>query len=76
LRKKVLDIWHNEEAVFLRKYEPKLLDVDHKFPQIRWSSNEENLNSLSDIDLKNKFILLNNADNLLKSRHCEKCVAT
>lgn len=75
--KKVKDIYKNREALFLREFPPKELEVDHKFPQIRWSKNEDkNLESMNAEAVKSKFILLTRSNNLLKSRHCEKCVKT
>lgn len=66
-----------EEAMFLRKMPPKELEIDHKFPQIRWKGNEDINNAdMSEGDIKDKFILLSRSSNLLKSRHCEKCYKT
>lgn len=75
--KKVKDIYDDTEAFFLRKFPQRELEVDHKFPQIRWSSNEDkNLESMSENDIRKKFILLTRSNNLLKSRQCENCVKT
>lgn len=75
--KKVKKIYKNEDAVFLRKISPNQLEVDHKFPQVRWNKNEdENKLDMSEKEIKNKFILLMRSNNLLKSRHCEKCYKT
>ena len=74
--KKVKNLYNFEEAVLLRKLSEKELEVDHKFPQIRWENNETNNNNLSDNELKEKFMLLNRSNNLLKSRQCEQCVKT
>jgi hypothetical protein len=74
LARRIKQVYDNEDALFLRKLAPKLLEVDHKFPQIRWQSDEkENLLSMSDKEIKEKFILLTRENNLLKSRQCEKC---
>ncbi len=68
---------HNfEEAVFLRTLSARELEVDHKFPQIRWNKDEETNENTSDEYLISKFILLNRSNNLLKSRNCERCVQT
>lgn len=74
--KKVKELYNNEEAVFLRKLSNNELEVDHKFPQIRWEKDEENFSNYTDSELKNKFMLLTRNNNLLKSRFCEKCVKT
>ena len=75
--KKVKKIYKNEDAVFLRKISPNQLEVDHKFPQVRWNKNEdENKSDMPEKEIKDKFILLMRSNNLLKSRHCEKCYKT
>jgi len=77
LARKVKNIYNNEEAVFLRKISSRELEVDHKFPQIRWCQNEENNKStMNEEEIKQKFILLTRSNNLLKSRYCERCVKT
>ena len=77
LAKKIKTILKFEEALFLRKMMPKELEVDHKFPQVRWNRNEdENKTDMSEKEIKDKFILLTRSNNLLKSRHCEKCYKT
>ena len=76
IAKKVKELLNHEEAVLLRKLSDKELEVDHKFPQIRWGENEEDNSNLSDEQLKKKFILLTRSNNLLKSRYCERCFKT
>jgi len=77
LAKKIKEVLNYEEAVFLRKMPSKELEIDHKFPQIRWKSDEEeNKVNMSEEEIKQKFILLTRSNNLLKSRFCEKCVKT
>jgi type II secretory ATPase GspE/PulE/Tfp pilus assembly ATPase PilB-like protein len=77
LAKKVKEILKYEEALFLRKMMPTLLEVDHKFPQIRWGKNEDaNDVKMSEKEIREKFILLSRSNNLLKSRYCEKCYKT
>ena len=74
IAKKIKLLYDNEEAVLLRKLSDNELEIDHKFPQIRWNSDEINFLKYTDEELKDKFILLNRNNNLLKSRYCEKCV--
>jgi len=77
LVKKVKEVYKNQEALFLREYPPRELEVDHKFPQIRWCEDEkENKINMSEEEIKQKFILLTRSNNLLKSRYCERCVKT
>lgn len=77
LARRVKEIYNNEEAVYLRQMPPKELEVDHKFPQVRWNSDEEeNKPTMSEAEIRAKFILLTRSNNLLKSRYCEKCFKT
>jgi ribosomal protein L44E len=75
LSKKIKEILSYEEAVFLRKMLSNLLEIDHKFPQIRWCKDEkENKVTMNEKEIKKKFMLLTRSNNLLKSRFCERCV--
>lgn len=77
LARKIKMLYKNEEALFVREFPPKELEIDHKFPQVRWETDEEeNKVSMSDKEIKSKFILLTRSNNLLKSRQCEKCEKT
>lgn len=77
LARRVKNFYNNEDALFLREFSPNQLEVDHKFPQARWSGDEqENSPTMLESEIKNKFILLIRSNNLLKSRYCEKCVKT
>ncbi|ELV6764329.1 hypothetical protein SHO10_000323 [Campylobacter jejuni] len=74
LARRIKNCLRNEEAVYLREMSPNELEIDHKFPQIRWKTDEsKNDGSMSEEEIKNKFILLTRNNNLLKSRYCEKC---
>lgn len=73
LRKRVLDLYRNTESVTLREETPNLLEVDHRFPQVRWSQPESFNEDMSDDELKKRFQLLTRANNLWKSRYCERC---
>jgi hypothetical protein len=77
LAKRIKEILRFEEAVFLRKMLPKELEIDHRFPQVRWGKNEEkNDSAMTEKEIKERFILLTRSNNLLKSRYCEKCFKT
>ena len=76
LAEKIKKLLNFEEALWLRKLSARELEVDHKFPQIRWNKSEEENENGSDQYLISKFILLNRNNNLLKSRNCERCVQT
>lgn len=74
---RVLKIYDQREAIFNRKKHPKELTVDHRIPNIRWKKSEAKFEkSISDQEVIEKFQLLTNEDNLLKSRNCEKCFET
>lgn len=77
LARRIKQLFKNEEALFLRKLSSNQLEIDHKFPQIRWGGDEpENSPTMPENEIREKFILLNRSNNLLKSRHCENCVKT
>lgn len=70
--KKVLGYFDVASSV---KRPSKELIIDHKFPSQRWTEGEtENPNDMSDEDIKNKFQLLTNQTNLLKSKICDRCI--
>lgn len=76
LRKRILKHYNNIEAITLREMVPNQLEVDHRFPQVRWSGDESYNPEMSDKDLHNKFQLLTRQNNLWKSRYCENCAKT
>ncbi len=51
---------------------------DHKFPEIRWDveTRTENGDDMSDIEIKNKFQLIDNQRNQQKREVCRKCFQT
>ena len=53
------------------------IEIDHRIPQVRWSESEEELYEDADeSEIEQRYMLLVREHNLLKSRHCERCVAT
>ncbi len=76
LRKRVLQHYNNIEAITLREMIPNELEVDHRFPQVRWSRNEVFDPNMSESQLRAKFQILTRQHNLWKSRYCENCVKT
>lgn len=76
LRQRVLKHYRNIEAVTQRKMQPNELEVDHRFPQVRWSRDEDFDPNMSDEKLHHRFQLLTRQNNLTKSRACERCRAT
>lgn len=76
LRQRVLKYYDNTEAITLRQMLPTQLEVDHRFPQVRWSKDEDYDENLSEEELHKKFQLLTRQNNLWKSRYCEHCFKT
>lgn len=77
LKGRVKTLFKNIEAITQRTYEANQLEVDHRFPQVRWSSPEAmNDPNMSDADITAKFQLLTRQHNLWKSRYCEACLKT
>ena len=52
------------------------LEIDHRVPQVRWTTNEDDNTNLTDDQIREKFMLLTSPNNLLKSRFCEECAKT
>ena len=49
--------------------------IDHKFPSQRWNCVEsKNHSNMSEKEIRNKFQLITNQTNMLKSRFCDECV--
>jgi hypothetical protein len=75
VRDKILKLFDNTDARFGRQT-AEALEVDHRKPRIRETSDELSCASFSDEQLKNTFMLLTRQNNLTKSRACESCVQT
>ncbi|MHC4648267.1 MAG: restriction endonuclease [Planctomycetota bacterium] len=76
LRRRVLKHYRNVEAITLREMVANQLEVDHRFPQVRWSTDESYDPDMSEEELESKFQLLTRQHNLWKSRYCERCAQT
>lgn len=77
LRSRVIALYFNQDSILGYSPTGRSIEVDHRVPQIRWKENEEELlDDCSDEDIRNKYMLLVREHNLLKSRNCERCVAT
>jgi hypothetical protein len=76
LRKRVLKHYNNIEAITLREMVANQLEVDHRFPQVRWSKDEAYNPNMSEDEIHMKFQLLTRQHNLWKSRYCENCAKT
>ncbi|MFH1006959.1 MAG: hypothetical protein V1800_05560 [Candidatus Latescibacterota bacterium] len=76
LRKRTLKHYGCMEAIARRQLPSDQLEVDHRFPQIRWSEDEPYHANMSEQELHKKFQLLTRSNNLWKSRYCERCKKT
>jgi hypothetical protein len=77
LKRRIKAVFKCVEAVSQREYQPVELEVDHRFPQVRWSIPEDiNDPGMSDAEIIAKFQLLSRQNNLWKSRYCERCKQT
>lgn len=77
LAKRAKELYGCVDEYTLRTEPANMLEIDHRVPQVRWTENEDinNIN-MADEEIKEKFMLLTRANNLLKSRCCEECVKT
>ena len=77
LKRRVKAVYRNVEAITQRTYQAAELEVDHRFPQVRWAKPEDlNPINMSDSEIVAKFQLLTRQNNLWKSRKCERCKET
>ncbi|OGX25665.1 MAG: hypothetical protein A3J51_01635 [Omnitrophica WOR_2 bacterium RIFCSPHIGHO2_02_FULL_45_21] len=76
LRRRTLDYYKNNEAITLREMIPNQLEVDHRFPQVRWAKDEIYNPDMPNEEIQKKFQLFTREHNLWKSRYCEHCFRT
>lgn len=81
LQRRILNHYGNIDIIEQRQRADHELVVDHRFPMERWGEAESrNPDDMSDEEINRKFQLLKKDDsgnhNLLKSRACERCIAT
>lgn len=76
LRRRILSLYKNIESITLRELPSNLLEIDHKFPQVRWSKDEQFNVNMSNEEILKRFQLLTRENNLWKSRYCERCKET
>ena len=74
--KRAKELFSCVDEYSMRTEAAKVLEIDHRTPQVRWTSNEGDNTSLTDEQIKEKFMLLTSPNNLLKSRVCEECAKT
>jgi hypothetical protein len=77
LKNKIKKFFDNKDSSSGRTLTAKELIIDHKFASQRWGKPEtDNPDSMSEDAIRNKFQLLTNQGNTLKSRYCDTCVKT
>ena len=77
LRRRVKELYNNTEAITQRTDHSEPLEIDHRFPQVRWSGPEGRHDpNMPDKEIFEKFQLLTRQNNLWKSRYCENCEKT
>lgn len=81
LQTKIYDHYGYIDTIEQRKRQAHELVIDHRFPMGRWGVAEEhNSSSMTGDEIQAKFQLLKKDfagnHNLLKSRACERCIAT
>jgi len=76
IKRRAKELYKNIDEYTLREESANILELDHRMPQIRWTSSEKINKGLTDEQIIEKFMLLTRKNNLLKSRCCEKCKAT
>jgi len=77
LKKRIRKLYSFKDEITESKVTGRTIEVDHRVPQIRWSEKEQdNDPNMSDEEIRKKFMTLSRENNLLKSRHCEKCFKT
>ena len=77
LSDRIKKVYNCIDEYSLRTEPTNKLEIDHRIPQVRWTSDEDkNSTTMTEEQIKNKFMLLTRENNLLKSRICEHCVKT
>ena len=76
MRKKIINVLGKKD-VFLNVIRPEeQFVIDHKYPSQRWKEEESDNVDLSDQEIRDKFQLLTNQSNMIKSRLCDQCCRT
>jgi hypothetical protein len=75
-RKKIIKTLNNKDVFFDAIRPDNEFVIDHKFPSQRWQEKETKNEELTPQEIKDKFQLLTNQTNMLKSRLCDSCCNT
>ncbi len=76
IAKRAKELYNCVDEYSMRTEPANQLEIDHRVPQVRWNTNEDDNTNLTDEQIKKKFMLLTRQNNLLKSRICEDCRRT
>jgi hypothetical protein len=78
LRERVIKLLNGYDAFESSNRAARYLIPDHKFPEISWDADtrKENLDDLTDEEIKHKFQLLDNQRNLQKREACRQIFQT
>ena len=77
LKERIKSLLGYKDACFGVKRTGKELIIDHKFPSQRWTKPETpNPDDMTEVQIRKKFQLLGNQNNLWKSKYCDTCVKT
>ena len=81
LQTQIFEHYDYTDSIEQRRRQSHELVIDHRFPMERWGTSEEkNPTQMTAQEIKRKFQLLkkdaSGNHNLLKSRACERCIAT
>lgn len=76
MKEKIIRVLGSKDVFFDAIRPSNEFVIDHKFPSQRWEGPESDNNQLTDQEIKNKFQLLTNQSNMLKSRLCDDCCKT
>lgn len=72
----IIKVLGSKDAFFNAYRPPEQFVIDHKFPSQRWKEEETENEGLTTPEIKEKFQLLTNQSNMLKSRLCDRCCST
>lgn len=74
---RIISVLNRKDAVYDVVRREREFVIDHKFPSQRWDTVEtKNHPKMTEHEIRDKFQLLTNQTNMLKSRFCDDCVKT
>ena len=71
---RVKKVHANYDEIERRTLNPAQLEIDHRVPHIRFEESEQlDEDTITDDEIRERYMLLKRDNNLLKSRACERC---